>query len=221
MTFTVIDIETAPQTVALRAPYPHDERPCPSNYKDPEKIAAWYIRDEAEWRANRAKECALSPRLGRVVAVGVYHGTGSVQVELTEENECVLIERALTEIGTALQGNMLVTFNGLTFDLPFLHVRAAINGQRIAYDPGRVLRRYAQFPHADIRAILTNWDQRTTGTLHEWCAAFSIPVHDETTGADIGAMVDAGDVEGIRAHCASDLGLTHQLAHKLRAAGMI
>ena len=224
MNATILDLETHGQASALAAPYPKDDRTPPANYKNAEAIAGWYERDEKDWRTQRAKECALSPRLGRIVAVGVEEASVNariVRVELGEPNEGELIRYALEHAHDAIRKGLLVTFNGLTFDLPFLHVRAAILGVAIPYQPGVVLRRYVTQPHADLRAVLTNWDHKTTGTLHEWAHAFGIPVTDETSGADIGAMVEQGDVDGIRAHCASDLQLTAMLAERMAAANLI
>lgn len=214
----IADIETAPSARGMATPYPTD-RQAPSNYKDPEKIAAWHLKDEADWRAGLAKECALSARLGRVVAVGFRtNGTSHCITAIDPEDEAKVVAFLLNEIARA---DRVVTFNGLSFDLPYLHVRAAILGLRIPYNAGQYLRRYVTNPHADLRAILTNWDSRVTGTLTEWCSAFGIENGDTTTGADIGAMVERGDADGIFAHCQHDLAATHALAEKCEAAGMI
>lgn len=236
----VLDIETAAGSRArdeaaaiLASPYPYDERFPPDNYKKEETIAKWRAADEANWpktlreRADALlKEAALSPRLGRIVCVGIKCTEDDSHVVscLDPADERGIVDWAVGQIGRAKVGDgvmPVVTFNGLTFDLPFLQVRAAVHGVDVRFPMAGMLARYRTDPHADLRAILTNWDTRTSGTLHEWCAAFGIGVTDTTTGADIGAMVERGDADGIRAHCLADLDVTYQLAHKLRAAGMI
>lgn len=232
--FLTLDIEVAPQASALTQQYPED-RSAPSNYKDPEKIAAWHIRDEADWRAGLAKASALNPRTGRIVAVGMANieenshnlaaqirgepmdMTNDTLVALLAEQETAIIATALD----AICGANLVTFCGLNFDLPYLHVRAAILGLRIPYRISDYLRRYSTTPHADLSAILENWGMPEKGnSLQNWSRAFGIEVTDSTTGADIGAMVERGDSDGIRQHCLSDVALTAQLAQRMQAAGL-
>lgn len=220
MNWTVLDIETAPQARALAMPYPKAEREPPKNYVKPEAIEGWYARDEAAWRTEWAKTCALSPRLGRVVSVSTW--VGDVVWNLTNLEETIERELIADAIQSIASSRRLVTFNGLGFDVPFLHVRAAILGVRIPYQTGDYLRRYTTTPHADLCAILANWAYGKSGdTLHGWCEAFGIPCPDPTTGADVGGMVERGDAEGIRQHGHHDVTATHALATKLDAAGLL
>ena len=224
----VIDIETHSQARALAAQYPMDDRQPPENYKKPETIAKWYESDQKKWKADLAKNAALSPRLGRIVAVGWDTGSAGTLVDLNESGERELVSVALEIVEGAASlhprstgRDQLVTFNGHPFDLPYLHTRAAILGVRIPYRAGDFLRRYSNDPHADLRMILSNWDMRAEGTLGDWCAAFGIPLADDSSGANIGGMVERGDVEGIRRHCASDVAATRQLAQRLQQAGLV
>lgn len=231
----IFDIETAPNDLAVRKAellrsraYPYEERFPPKNYSRPETIAEWRAKDEAEWPRTCEAEAnafldaaALSPRYARIIAVGAVEVASrdtsrDVAVDLGDERE--LICAALDALSHA---DPLVTFNGMSFDVPLLHVRAAVHGLRLQHAPDAFLRRYTTQHHADLRLVLANWDARAAGTLHDWCEAFGIESTDECSGADIGALVSAGDTNGIAKHCAEDLRLTCALYERLTTAGVV
>lgn len=238
----VCDIESAPQARSLLAPFPRESEEFVEkehgSLKDPVKIAEWkakqreawtaqWLSERAGWRETLVKQASLSPRLGRVVAIGLRNdpGTGTLnecRVELDESKERDLLRWLGEVLDRCIYPDVLVTFNGSGFDLPFLNVRAAVNGMRVPFAPkSGWLARYRSEPHADLRMILTNWDNRTEGTLVEWCQAFGIDTGDDgPTGGDIFAMVEAGDVEGIRRKCSEDVELTYTLATAVQAAGL-
>lgn len=211
-----IDLETQALESALAMPYPEAERLPPGNYSKPEAIASWREKDRAKWSEERAKECALTPRLGRVLALGYAVDGRDVQVRVaqTEAEEVLLLDAAWEMIEDADQ---IVTFNG-NFDLRFLVVRSMIHGIRPHATVGRVanwFRRYSTDPHFDCRAVLTGWDDRLSGKLHEWCASFGIPCDDTSSGADIHRFALAGDWPAIETHCRSDVDLTRALYHRI------
>lgn len=220
----VYDVETVPHPRALAEPYPQHERQHPSNYKDPEKIAAWYIRDEAEWAANRAKECALSPLMCRIVAIGI-HADGCEPISaiaMDESEERDIVELALRTMHNAGTGTeSIVTFNGWSFDLPVTFLRAAMLDIEVPFHTAPYLRRYVNKPHTDTRMVISNWDVRAEGKLEDCCKAFGIDVPDETSGADIYRFFKNGDADSIRRHNLADLAKTRQLATKLDRAGLI
>jgi hypothetical protein len=207
----VFDVETVPLAAALAEPYPRAERSAPANYKDPAKIEEWYARDEAQWRANRAKQCALDPLAGRVVALGwtlAGDGDGSIVTAPNESDERALLEQFWTL--ARLADGELVTWNGLHFDVPFVVTRSLLVGVRPLVPPGTVsawTKRYAISPHFDCRARLTNWDPTARGTLREWATAFGIAT-EPTTGADVHAQYLAGDLAAIERHCLDDVRVT-------------
>jgi hypothetical protein len=211
-----LDLETLPLASSLAAPYPDAERLPPSNYKNPEAIASWRDKDRAAWSEQRAKECALTPRLGRVAALGFALDACDVNVRLaeTESEEVVLLDAAWELIEDA---GRIVTFNG-SFDLRFLVVRSMIHGIRPHATVGKVadwFRRYSTFPHFDCRAVLTGWDDRQTGKLHEWCQSFGIHCDDTTTGADVFTFAQSGEWGKIDAHCKADVSSTRGLYHRI------
>ena len=160
--FTVVDIETAPSAHGLAVPADADER--------------------AGIRTPWEEKCSLNPRLGRVVAVGHKNGAGAVVH--AGDDERGMIAFVLEVIGKAMAETKVVTFNGLGFDVPFLHVRAAVHGLEVPYYAPSVLKKYDTKYHADLSAILQNWSMPEKGdSLPNWCRAFGIAVTDTTSGA--------------------------------------
>lgn len=190
----IFDIETAPDTSALPllgAPK------APSNYKDPEKIAA-YISDQLK---TREADMALEPSLCRIVALGTDLGV-SVCPDPEVEREC------LVQFWDAyLDAGVRVGYNVIGFDLPVLVARSRILRVRV---PDLGLTKY----RADgVRDLML--DLSPTGTyksMNFWCKRLSLDVpKDESTGADIGALVQAGDWNAIAAHCEADIKKTAAL----------
>ena len=63
----------------------------------------------------------------------------------------------------------IITFNGKSFDIPFIKIRAAILGIQI---PPLSSRKYETDRHFDVREILTNFGANQKGTLKEWSIVF-------------------------------------------------
>lgn len=201
MSIVAIDIETAPLPAAITGEvYPADERQPPANYKSAEAIAKWRARDEAQWHDALLKDAALSPRTGRIVAVGfAWRGvTGSDWSAGEDERE--VIEHAIRYL---YDNDLVVTYNGTSFDLPFLATRAAILGVPLRMNFGRLMRRYSTSPHCDVRGVLTQWDSRAKGTLAQWLAAFGLPPKTGS-GADVAALAAAGEWDAIGRYAADD-----------------
>ena len=222
----VLDIETVPLAASLAAPYPKDERSHPANYKDPEKIAAWYVKDEAEWRAGRAKACALNPRLGQVVCLGWAWDKGIVPYAPTtnaqdswEESELLTTFWRLARLAYD-NAEPIVVFNA-GFDLRFLLVRSwannveqSIPGQEIA----KWSRRYSTFPVFDVQGVLSNWQLREGETLDAWAQFFGCGDLIRGSGSDVQGWYDAGDFESIAAHCKGDVAATAAIYQKIAAS---
>lgn len=209
------DLETIGTDAAMAAPYPKEKRNPPSNYSKPEAIAKWYEKDELEWRADRSKECALSPRLGRIVTIGwalVDQSRHDVGIAESEDDEHLELCRAWDRIAEA--NGQIIGFNSLAFDVPFFLCRSLVHGITPTVPVKTVrdwTRRYSYGPHYDVRAVLTQWDNRTTGTLTDWCSAFGIPCDDKTKGSDIYELYLKGDFDAIAAHCRADVEVTAKL----------
>ena len=182
------------------------------NLKDPEKIKA----DIAEKEAARLDKLALDWNVGRIAAIGWWTDRDGVMVDVCR-NEAE--ERAtLGAVWDACKHRTIVGFNAKGFDLRFMIQRSRLLG---VPHPLLDLGKYSKRGITDLYLELTfgdgTYDQGAMRrTLKAFCRRFGIPVTDEIDGADIPALIAAGDWGAVQAHCASDVMLTVELARKLR-----
>jgi uncharacterized protein YprB with RNaseH-like and TPR domain len=203
----VIDIETAGLPEA--AEYATEPISAPSNWKDPEKIAAYV----AEKQAEQINKAGLDLDLCRVVAVGLQR-EGAVGVQVLTAGDEAEERGLLTALWSQLlkiQHPVLVGFNHVGFDLPVLMRRSQY--LNVAY-PRLSLDKY-RTPHIDIMAYLTWHGLVRARSLKFYAKRFGIPCEDTVKGADIPALVQAGDWDKVIAHVSSDVELTAALARRI------
>ena len=206
----IFDLETAglPNAADFLEPCEPDKR-----LTDPKKIA----ESIKEREQARAEKYGLDWNVGRIVALGWWTESGGLSVnpcaDQFEETE------ALRAFWAFAKHRTMIGFRCKDFDLKFAIQRSRYLG--VPYpqlDLGRYSRGNAII---DLYAELTFNDSQDRDvwcmrrTLHAFCKRFGITVTDETTGADIAAMVKAEDWAGIVAHCESDVRLTAALAQCL------
>jgi uncharacterized protein YprB with RNaseH-like and TPR domain len=203
----IIDIETTGLPEA--AEYATEPISAPSNWKDPEKIAA-YI---AEKQAEQINKAGLDLDLCRVVAVGLQR-EGAVGVQVLTAGDEAEERGLLTALWSQLlkiQHPVLVGFNHVGFDLPVLMRRSQY--LNVAY-PRLSLDKY-RTPHIDLMAHLT-WNGLVRArSLKFYARRFGIPFDDPVKGGDIPQLVDAGDWNAVIAHVSSDVELTAALARRI------
>lgn len=217
----VLDIETVPTEAAMAAPYSEAERTPPGNMSKPETIAKWRENDRVEWETARIKQFSLSPRQGRILCLGmslpcsdgpIYAG----HVAETEDKEASLL-KTFWDVMEHHNGR-IVTFNGRTFDLPFLVLRSLHHGitHKLSSDTLRLwFARYRVTPHCDVRGVLSNWNDFSDGTLTDWCRFVGVPCTDGVSGADIYQLYRQGEYAAIAAKCKADVVATRQLYEKI------
>jgi predicted PolB exonuclease-like 3'-5' exonuclease len=235
MTPIIVDCETFPldnvedylDPPAPPEPPDLDAIKAPSNWVDQEKIAAniekqraaaiqahtvAQFEQAAKWQ-DTLDSCALHADLGRFVAVGWMFADDPKPRVITCKNETdekFALEQFWRDF-TTTTNPQLVTYNGLSFDLPYLMRRSLFLGLRY---PILNLDRY-RTPHLDLMQHLSFNGVLTRRSLKFYLNRFNIPNEDSTTGREIGGMVKAGDWAGVSAHCAADVMGTKQLAQRL------
>lgn len=122
-------------------------------------------------------EAALSPVFGKVVAYGVY---GTVQGNIRSSSHCSESEKELLKDISKMLNNLfsfqvsqteplIITFNGINFDLPFVWARMALRGvptpALVTIDD--LCRRYRTNPHFDIRQVMNQWNNFAPGSLED------------------------------------------------------
>lgn len=203
----VFDLETIPVDGI-----PFDPVTAPANYKDPGKIAVYIAEAEAAQR----EKAALFPWSSRIVALGWCEETDDVEhVEIanSEAHEARIIREFLERV-VDNRGNVvpLVGFNHLSFDLPTLMARARLLGVRC---PKFVIAPAYRSPHPDLMKILTFDGAIPARSLKWYAKRFGLDVSDAFSGKEVAQLFEDGNWDAIKAHCASDIRLTRQLAERL------
>ena len=120
---------------------------------------------------------------------------------------------SLSEVGSE-EGirPLLVGYNILGFDIPFLTTRAIVNGM---IEESATLRK---FYRVDLMHLVTRY-LRTNNKhmkLKEVAEALGIGVVDEVEGADVPELFEEENYKAIMEHCISDVKLAYQLMLKLK-----
>lgn len=179
----------------------------------------------------------FSPLTGSVAAIGIldfYKDEGAVYfqapgVRYEELKEGGISFKAMEEKEmlakfweVARKYQIFVTFNGRTFDMPFLFIRSAIHGVRPSKDLMRGRYLYQNNPdalHIDLLEQLTFYGAtRRKGSLHLWSRAFGIesPKAAGVTGDDVGPLFKKKKFLEIAKYNVGDLRATRALYEKWR-----
>jgi len=174
----------------------------------------------------------FSPLTGEIVAIGVYNaerGNGVVYFqapgksmdEFTEGNflfkpatEAVMLKEFWD--GAKHYGEF-VSFNGRSFDVPFLNIRSAVHQLRPTKDlmANRYLSsQWGGARHIDLLDQLSYYGAvRRKGSLHLYCQAFGIksPKAEGISGDDVSRLFKDGKYKEIAVYNSWDLAATTEL----------
>jgi hypothetical protein len=204
----VVDIETAglPNAADYLEPVM-----AAKNLKDPEKIRA----DIEQRTADRDSKLALDWNVGRIVGVGWWTEEGGIEIRTCpfEIHEAEYLATFWREC----RHRTIVGFNVKGFDLPFLIQRSRYLGVKYPMlDLGKYSRRGVIDLFLDLTFNQGTYDAGAMRrTLKAFCRRFGIAVDDETTGADMPRLFEAGEFDAIAAHLRSDVEATVALAQRL------
>jgi DNA polymerase elongation subunit (family B) len=179
-----------------------------------------------EEREDAILKLSLSPFTARIVAIAMLNpdsNRGKVYYDGPGETPCQsedgLVEYAplpepeiLQEFWKAIQPfSQFITFNGRTFDCPFVMLRSAALGIK----PSRNLLpyRYSASEHCDLLDQLTFYGASRKFNLDFYCKAFGIksPKAEGVTGNDIAVLHAEGRYRDIATYCIGDVKATAQL----------
>jgi predicted PolB exonuclease-like 3'-5' exonuclease len=179
----------------------------PSNWKDPEKIAA----NIEEQKAAAIAKAALDLDLCTIVAIGWMRedwNKPSVSVCVDHIQESA----ALRHFWDELDNRVTIGYNHVGFDLPILLRRSLYLG---VHAPALNLDKY-RTPHIDLQQRLSLNGTKPYRSLNWYAKRFGLDVPaDANTGKDIGQLVSEGKWEDVAAHCRADVIKTRLLAERM------
>jgi len=219
MSSFAFDLESVPLQSSLLLEYPAEDRNPPGSYKNEDAIARWREADLEKWEGDRIKAYSLNPRLGRVVAIGYGSDDPTIagaDLAKTEGDEAGLLRRFWELVEAA--GDRTYTWNGHGFDVPYLIVRSLLNGVRLPALARDMTKRYATYPHCDVKMVLLNWPSggyvKGEG-LSEWAQAFGLEPKSGH-GSQVYQQVRDGQWAELSAYATDDAVLTWNLAKKIQ-----
>lgn len=173
----------------------------------------------------------LTPFTAQVIAIGMlnpdsnqgkvyYHGPGH-KPSLSEDGLVEFVpgteEEILTGFWTTIKHyGQFITFNGRSFDSPFLMLRSAMLGVK----PNRNLLpyRYNANESCDLLDQLTFYGAFRKFNLDFYCKSFGIksPKSEGITGLDLGPLYAEGKYKEIAEYCLGDIKSTAELYRRWR-----
>ena len=171
--------------------------------------------DEIEQRRREAVErFGLDPTTGRIVCIGMRDVETTFKEAYYGTDEKMLLT-AFWEYLDRTRPALFVTFNGKSFDFPYIIIRSAI----LQIPPSVILptRPYSTSPHFDVREVLAGNERHRRGTLDYFCAIFGIASpKSELDGGQIGDAFREGRYEAIGRYCLADCQATAALYERLK-----
>ena len=158
----------------------------------------------------------LDPCTGRIICIGVHWLELDRSRAYCQADERELLANFWAEMGQ-IRPQRFVTFNGKSFDFPYINIRSAIMGVPVPRDIFLDMRRFSIDRHFDVREVLTNYDRYRKGTLEFFCEIFGVASpKNGINGSTVGDFYKAGKLDTIAQYCLADCKATGELYMKLR-----
>lgn len=195
---------------------------------------------QATWYSGLVRRCSFDPFLCRVVSVGLSDGETEGVLHLGEYgeqpsatglggpeqlgDEAALLRDLWAWLDTFFGPHppVIVTFNGIAFDIFVLRMRSAVLGVDLPFSLDTP--RYRPEPICDLYEVLTGWGRNTRergeGGLLAFARIFGLAHATKESGMDgsqVAGLVDAGRWEEIAAYNLEDARVTWQLFERLRS----
>lgn len=182
--------------------------------------------DKVEKREEAIRYTSLYPFTASVVAIGlfdvekeksfVYYNEERGEEWSSEEKK--IQYKGLSEAEMiksfwriADVADQVITFNGRSFDVPFLMLRSAL--LKLKPSKNFIGNRYDSSKHIDLLEQLTYFGLTRKFNLNFYCRAFGIesPKSKGISGMDVKNLFEAGRVKDIAVYCGDDIYATYQL----------
>jgi len=208
MNVLAFDIETVPDTESGRRLYGLD------GLNDTDVASALFARRRQE---TEGKADFLRHHLHRIVAIAVALRCDD-RLNVWSLGEVDSSERELLSRffeGIERFTPTLVSWNGGGFDLPVLHYRALVHGvpaprywetgdDDSSFRYNNYLNRY-HYRHTDLMDVLSAYQVRAAASLNDVATLLGLPGKLGMDGGDVWARFQAGELQGIREYCETDV----------------
>jgi DNA polymerase elongation subunit (family B) len=157
---------------------------------------------------------SLDPTTGTIVCIGLLETESGEEKALTDRDERELL-MSFWQWLEETKPERFVTFNGKSFDFPYINIRSAI----LEVPPSKPLpvRRFTTHPHFDVREVFAGSERHRRGNLDYFCAIFGIPSPKENLdGAAVGQAYREGLIDEIARYCLADCHATAALYERLK-----
>ncbi|MBI4810106.1 MAG: ribonuclease H-like domain-containing protein [Ignavibacteriales bacterium] len=185
--------------------------------------------DTDEKREAEMQKLNLTPLTAQIIAIAmvnpetmggkVFFQSNTKEKYSSEDNKVEFISGDEKDIltnfwNTILRYKRYITFNGRTFDNPFIMLRSALNGVK----PTRNIMpyRYDASEHCDLLDQLTFYGAMRKFNLDFYCKSFGIksPKSEGITGLDLGPLYREGKFRQIAEYCLGDVIATAHLFNR-------
>lgn len=212
------DIETTgSDDEAIKAIVAETVRP-PKTLKKAESIKKWMDEEYPASLQDAYDRMGLDGAYGRIAVIG-YSIDDDPPTSVCADNEATIIRSFFELVEERLKDDhydkpvkpvKLVTFNGHSFDMPFLKKRCIVNGvPRPAWLPWNV-KPWEPEKHFD---VMRQWDDDPTKriSLDRLCRVLGIPTpKDGIDGSMVGQMVRDGRIAEVAEYCRRDITATRE-----------
>jgi DNA polymerase elongation subunit (family B) len=159
---------------------------------------------------------ALRAEFGHVICIGMGHdgrGRGELDTKAltarTVDDERGILEEFWNKVRSSREWRF-VTYNGLSFDLPYLIRRSIYVG--VPPTAGLPLRPYSPDSHFDVMRLLSNWERTDAVRLDVVAELLGLQKWPPgMEGSQVLGLWRAGRTDDIEAYCLGDVRLTYDI----------
>lgn len=204
------DIETIPQQDPLSE----------VQQEELDKRLSTYLNRNPDANEEEAKSLLMgtSPYFGEIVTIGLLKHVGYE----SESRALIGTEREILEQFWSLVGRhrgVFVSYNGLTFDVPFIVKRSMKYNIVPTNNNFLNTRRFQRFPHFDVKEVIADWDRFAAPTLRLACELLGVPSpkEGEVKAEDVARVFkEPGGIQKIADYCVRDLVATYKVYEKVK-----
>jgi uncharacterized protein YprB with RNaseH-like and TPR domain len=149
---------------------------------------------------------------GRVTCVSTCDVSNNKITSFADLNEEKVLKE-FWEYVDSLNNPVLVTFNGASFDIPYIIHRSIVRAQKVP-----------KFRSLDLRLVVNSfwfaYDRQKKGNLAYWASVFGI-TQKTPPGAHMVSLFLEKKIDEIKCHCEEDILITKALFERCRDVGLI